>query len=133
MFVSIDCIDEDGDLYYYRLTDELFESEHTFSTNDVDFMPNSSTTVRILVILEAYRDRLIAFPEEKHNVAQYIANYYTARWQFFPHQIAKVSLDRDYIDHRYPTFQYGKKYYDCVIRQIKQANFSNRKFVYLGE
>ena len=108
-------------LYVYRVIDSDFIGA------DIAVIPHliedGDIARRIIAIITQYRNR-------KLPVAGNLARFYL--WyakSAMPRAIEpnRMAFDKEDIDNAYPEVEYGTKHFDCMVRQLQQVQYGNRK------
>lgn len=107
--------ESDANVFHYRLVDSAFTDYLSIDPNIYDRI---SLVAYEMLIIQAYEKRQLAVPK---NLALFYLNYFKGR----PGKDidALVRAWRDDIDELCPQFEYSKKYYACVVRQLKQLSY----------
>lgn len=102
--------------YYYLLIDSEFTCEVVYSLCCPN--PPEGAVMAVIVAREYINRNLWVAKNVAFSYLLYKNQGYEIRnW---------LERGKDWIDKNYPELNYGKKYYRCVVNQIKQLQFSKR-------
>jgi hypothetical protein len=104
-----------SDEYFYLLEDTEFTCEISIGRGRVV----SSQTMRFFATAIEYKRRNLPIAK---NLALFYLSY---KKRGYGIDAALLERDKFLFDTHYPELEYGKKYYRCVVRQIKQLSFGN--------
>lgn len=115
-FITQECDNTNG--MYYLIKDTAFEI--------VVFMPveiNSALTTVYpeIVIIREYQAR-------KLNVTRNLVAYYKQILNSGIYNIKNLAIWRRYIEENAPELEYSKKYYNCVLKQLKGYHYGQKNF-----
>ena len=111
---------------YYKLIDDDFEctvsSSYKKLSISVDRETYSNSACREMLTLKEYQKRNLPIIHNLSLMYLYFNRYhhYALRLQFW------LNFDRKWIDELYPELEYGKKYFPCLLRQLKMLQFAGK-------
>lgn len=113
MFISFRVLEQVGNGYKFQLIDTDFT---VVFTNPPDCIQ--------LVACREYKKRNLPVAKNIALVYRYLeANAATA----FVVNIHNMELIKNSIDRDYPELEYGAKYYNCILNELKKLQFINKK------